>query len=429
MKTHRIITGAAAILLSVCLICGAAGEAVTKADMYRTGLMFLSLLDADSVETSVAYFESVGNYEQAKRFVMYGKALLEIFGADEDRDSLAMAGVRLEMLDTPAFGEDLAARGLPAVADLRMYVAARELELEGKYAEALAIYGQIGGTLDALERVLDLTISEQDALYKQAVALFDEGKYVEAGDLLRDMKWKDSAELYAICLELHEHIWIDATCETPKTCGWCGATEGEALGHDWLPAAPGEPEICGRCGAVRQESARTSPPEGLRYKVNEWRKTVTITGYDGHEAELVIPDTIEGCTVIGIDSSAFSGNTELITVRLPETIEAFGTSAFAGCIRLTEINFPHELEIIGKEAFRDCTSLTAAVLPDWRSMRSIGDSAFQNCASLTEVWLPGNVLSYGRSMFMGCDGLTAVVPAGSNSEAYCRSNGIPYRTR
>ncbi len=32
------------------------------------------------------------------------------------------------------------------------------------------------------------------------------------------------------CLQ-HEHDWESATCEAPKTCKSCGATEGEALGH------------------------------------------------------------------------------------------------------------------------------------------------------------------------------------------------------
>ena len=29
----------------------------------------------------------------------------------------------------------------------------------------------------------------------------------------------------------HEHTWVDATCESPKTCSECGEIEGEALGH------------------------------------------------------------------------------------------------------------------------------------------------------------------------------------------------------
>ena len=30
------------------------------------------------------------------------------------------------------------------------------------------------------------------------------------------------------------HAWADATCTDPKTCGTCGATEGEALGHSYV---------------------------------------------------------------------------------------------------------------------------------------------------------------------------------------------------
>ena len=29
-----------------------------------------------------------------------------------------------------------------------------------------------------------------------------------------------------------EHLWVDATCTSPKTCSKCNATDGEALGHN-----------------------------------------------------------------------------------------------------------------------------------------------------------------------------------------------------
>jgi hypothetical protein len=40
----------------------------------------------------------------------------------------------------------------------------------------------------------------------------------------------------------HIHSWQDATCEAPKTCSGCGATEGEKLPHSFVNG------ICEYCG-------------------------------------------------------------------------------------------------------------------------------------------------------------------------------------
>lgn len=78
-----------------------------------------------------------------------------------------------------------------------------------------------------------------------------------------------------------DHVWIDATCENPKTCEKCGRTRGEPvahscidatctlppvcryciqaqgdpLGHDWQSATCSKPESCKRCDATRGETA------------------------------------------------------------------------------------------------------------------------------------------------------------------------------
>lgn len=46
----------------------------------------------------------------------------------------------------------------------------------------------------------------------------------------------------------HEHSWVKATCQSPKTCSDCGETEGSALGHDWNSATCKAPRTCARCG-------------------------------------------------------------------------------------------------------------------------------------------------------------------------------------
>ena len=51
----------------------------------------------------------------------------------------------------------------------------------------------------------------------------------------------------------HEHVWMDATCESPKTCE-CGETEGEALGHNWSDATCDIAKTCTVCGNTDGEA-------------------------------------------------------------------------------------------------------------------------------------------------------------------------------
>lgn len=48
--------------------------------------------------------------------------------------------------------------------------------------------------------------------------------------------------------ETCQHKWNEATCESPKTCVYCGATQGLSLGHSFSKATCTEPETCTKCG-------------------------------------------------------------------------------------------------------------------------------------------------------------------------------------
>ena len=50
------------------------------------------------------------------------------------------------------------------------------------------------------------------------------------------------------------HKWKEATCTEPKTCVYCGMTEGEPLGHDWKAATINYPKTCVRCGKTEGEA-------------------------------------------------------------------------------------------------------------------------------------------------------------------------------
>ena len=56
---------------------------------------------------------------------------------------------------------------------------------------------------------------------------------------------------HVICLE---HKWRKATCDEPKTCFYCGKTEGEELGHKYDKATCDLPETCSRCSETRGEA-------------------------------------------------------------------------------------------------------------------------------------------------------------------------------
>ena len=51
------------------------------------------------------------------------------------------------------------------------------------------------------------------------------------------------------------HMWIDATCTTPKECSRCGKTEGKALGHSWISATCTSPQRCSQCGTIGAQAA------------------------------------------------------------------------------------------------------------------------------------------------------------------------------
>ena len=52
----------------------------------------------------------------------------------------------------------------------------------------------------------------------------------------------------------HEHTWIPANCQTPKTCATCGATEGTAADHSWIDATCAAPQTCKVCGLTQGEA-------------------------------------------------------------------------------------------------------------------------------------------------------------------------------
>ena len=138
-------------------------------------------------------------------------------------------------------------------------------------------------------------------------------------------------------------------------------------------------------GAAEAEIAVQSVSGEFEYKVtDEEMKSCQVTGYTGDEAEIAVPETLDGYTVESIGSGAFSWGT-MESVSLPDTVRTIETSAFAGCSALAVLELPDGITSIGGSAFSGCSSLAEFDYPmNWKTA---GRSIFSRCSSLTEIRL------------------------------------------
>ena len=73
--------------------------------------------------------------------------------------------------------------------------------------------------------------------------------------------------------------------------------------------------------------------------------------------DIVIPYSINGKIITKIAETAFSNNTSIKSVVLPNSIKTIGGNTFSGCASLTSINIPDSVTYIGSQVFDNCTNL------------------------------------------------------------------------
>ena len=98
----------------------------------------------------------------------------------------------------------------------------------------------------------------------------------------------------------------------------------------------------------QQSSAR------FLYKVSDGQ--AIITGYTGSASHLVIPSSIDGYAVYGIDEGAFSSST-IKSITLSSGICKIDWFAFRDCTRLESITIPASVTSIGYLAFPENSSV------------------------------------------------------------------------
>ena len=110
-----------------------------------------------------------------------------------------------------------------------------------------------------------------------------------------------------------------------------------------------------------------------------------IVSWDGPDAELTVPATLDGYAVTSISECAFYDCQGLESVTLSEGITEIGEYAFSDCDNLMTVTLPEGLATLGDCAFDDCEGLTWIALPD--SLSSVGDNPFRGCANLFDIFV------------------------------------------
>lgn len=163
----------------------------------------------------------------------------------------------------------------------------------------------------------------------------------------------------------------------------------------------------GQSDILMESATETTIPEPTSPYVYEYTVDgVRITGWnDGISSELVIPESIDGVTVVEIAANAFSGSS-LTEVKIPESVKWIGEGAFSECRSLFRIELPDGITELVVNMFSGCISLEQIVIPE--SVVLIGERAFENCEALSTIELPENVTDLGGYAFSGCSLLNDV---------------------
>ena len=126
-----------------------------------------------------------------------------------------------------------------------------------------------------------------------------------------------------------------------------------------------------------------------------------VIGYEDGISSLVIPESIDGVSVVAIGERAFRDCSSLNgDVVLPKSIVAIEKEAFMNADGLNgRIYFPQSLKVISDRAFYGCQSLQGdLIIPD--SVETIGDEAYSYCTGIGSAVYGGRGLkSVGRDVF------------------------------
>lgn len=258
--------------------------------------------------------------------------------------------------------------------------------------------------------------------------------------------------------------WIYDDYNHWKTCS-CGVTGvleehsyGEWYFHEESAYSLRE-RTCTVCGYTQNESSLYD------YVLSEYRTDYILVGLgDYSRTDVIIPTQYNGLPIWKIGEGAFSNQTQIVSIYIPETVNTIGDFAFCGCSGLTEFKISSETILrVGKNCLQDCPNLKTVffdsqyinnpnaflentfvekvvfggnTVPEkigeqlgltnnvkeiiiTNNVTGIGSNAFAKCLKIKKVSISDSVTSIGSGAFSGCTNLENIsIPNGVTSIFY-----------
>ncbi len=138
------------------------------------------------------------------------------------------------------------------------------------------------------------------------------------------------------------------------------------------------------------------------------------------DKEYAVPDGTER-----IREKAFSYNSNIEKIKLPDSLAEIGNGAFYFCKELTDLQASENsgLEVIGEYAFYGC-SLRSVYIP--YGTESVSEGAFKSCDTLTYIDFPGTVSKIGENALYGTYSGLKIGGYGKTAAEYAAEYDIPF---
>ena len=123
--------------------------------------------------------------------------------------------------------------------------------------------------------------------------------------------------------------------------------------------------------------------------VKNYDDSYSVSKYVGNDADIIVPNQIDGKMITAISNCAFQGNPNVVNLTVAEGISNIGSNTFENCKNLTTVNLPESLTVISGNAFRRCKKLKKVVILAKTRILIIKD-AFEDCKELKIYTIKGS---------------------------------------